>query len=67
MNAPGTVAERGDVQHMLNEGRSRDAVEERIDVMALDEEAKAALWLLAWAEPRPVQRGVVPGDAYGRS
>jgi hypothetical protein len=48
---------RAGVERMLSEGESFRSIEHAIDATALDDERKAALWLLAWSQrPRDGQR-----------
>lgn len=37
---------------MLRAGKKFGQIEDRINAMAVNEEAKSALWLLAWSEQR---------------
>jgi hypothetical protein len=43
---------RTEVETMLRAGKPFGQIEDRIESMHINEEAKSALWLLAWSEQR---------------
>jgi hypothetical protein len=45
-----------EVERMLAERRSFDAIEDRIDRMSCTDDLKAALWLFAWNQQARVDR-----------
>ena len=45
-----------EVERLLYEGRSFDAIEDRIDRMTCTDDFKAALWLFAWNQQERVDR-----------
>lgn len=44
-----------DVMRMVSMGRPFERVEAHIEELALDEESKAVLWLLAWCDAQPTR------------
>jgi hypothetical protein len=44
------MQDRAEVEAMLRAGRPFGQIEDRIEGMRVSEEAKSALWLLAWIE-----------------
>ena len=44
------MQERVEVEVMLRARKSLGQIQDRIEAMPVDEEAKSALWLLAWSE-----------------
>jgi hypothetical protein len=45
-----------EVERMLSERRSFGLIEDRIDRMAVTDDLKAALWLLAWSDQAVADR-----------
>jgi hypothetical protein len=45
-----------EVERMLSERRSFGVIEDRIDRMAVTDDLKAALWLLAWSDQAVAER-----------
>jgi hypothetical protein len=46
------MQDRVEVEAMLRAGKRFGQIEDRINAMHVNEEAKSALWLLAWSEQR---------------
>ena len=44
------MRERAEVEAMLRAGRPIGQIEDRIEELPVNEEAKSALWLLVWSE-----------------
>jgi hypothetical protein len=51
------VQDRVEVEAMLRAGTPFGQIEDRIDSMHVSEDAKSALWLLAWGEHGMNRRG----------
>jgi hypothetical protein len=47
---------RREVEQMLSARRSFEVIEDRIDRMAVTDDLKAALWLLAWSDQAATER-----------
>ena len=54
---------RSEVNLMLQRRQSFRRIQGRIDSLSISEDAKAALWLLAWSDPRARRRERVARQA----